>query len=111
MMILYFLYIAVIWVIILDLTDFMDNFKGFITALLTKGASRNSDYSLKPFDCSLCMTFWTCVFFMLITRTFTIPNIMIVLIFAWCTPVIKDMMTIVQDLLTRAIMKINEILK
>ena len=91
-MILNFLIIAVIWVVILDLTDFMPTVKGWISSILTKGKCHNSDYQLKPFDCSLCMSWWSILIYIIVTNQFTLLNIMLALLIAWATPIIKDIL-------------------
>lgn len=109
-MIIDFLIIAVIWVVVLDLTDFMDYIKGCISAILTKGKSHNSDYRLKPIDCSLCMTWWTCLIYMLCTGWFSLVNLMLALVIAYCTPIIKDLITTVFDAIEAIIKRLNKLI-
>lgn len=106
-MVLYFLCITVIWVIILDLTDFMPTVKSWISSILTKGNSHNNDYRIKPFDCSLCMSWWSNFALMLCTGTLGFINILIALWLAWLTPIIKDIMILGFDALEKIIQKLH----
>ena len=59
------------------------------------------DWSLKPFDCSLCMTFWIGLIYLIITGSFTIPFIGYVCLLSFLTPVIQEILLITKDLLIR----------
>lgn len=100
--------IAALWVVVLDMTDFMDTIKGWISAILTKGKSHNSDYRLKPVDCSLCMTWWTCLVYLLVTGNVTLATLLAALTLAWFTPVIKDVFMLLGDAITTIIRKLHE---
>lgn len=54
--------LAFIVVYIVDETGIVDSFKTFIKRWL----NTKSDISLKPLDCSLCMTHWVCLVYVLI---------------------------------------------
>ena len=61
------------------------------------------DWSLKPFDCSLCMTFWIGLIYLIITGSFTIPFIGYVCLLSFLTPIIQEMLLTIKDLLIRLI--------
>lgn len=44
-------------------SGFIDNFKTFISRFLTNGKIATNNFSLKPFDCPLCLTFWISICF------------------------------------------------
>lgn len=106
-MILKMLFIAIICVVVIDLTDFVDNLKSGIKWVVTKGKMRGSDYRLKPFDCSLCTSFWCNVILLLVMGKFTIGYICLALIIALFTDVIKDTILLVKDVFLGIINKIN----
>lgn len=54
--------LAFIVVYIVDETGIVDSFKAFLKRWL----DTKSDISLKPLDCSLCMTHWVCLVYVLI---------------------------------------------
>ena len=97
------LLIAVIVVIVIDNTDFVDNIKKLISSLLTKGKIKSSNYSLKPFDCSLCMTFWISLIYLIIQNQVTLFTITYTLVIALLTPQINDLVKLLQDLITKLI--------
>lgn len=109
-MIFKFLVIAVIWVIILDLTDFMPTVKGWLSSILTKGKSHNNDYRLKPLDCSLCMTWWSLVLLLFLEKQFALIYIMLALVTAWITPIIKDILILGFDTVELLINKLHKMI-
>ena len=97
------LLIAVIVVIVIDNTDFVDNIKKLISSILTKGKIKSSSYILKPFDCSLCMTFWISLIYLIIQNQVTLISITYTLVIALLTPQINDLVKLLQDLITKLI--------
>lgn len=57
----------------------------------------------KPFSCSLCMTFWTGLIYLLCTGNFTIVNFTVVLLLACLTPVTLMLYHLAVDLFTRMV--------
>lgn len=100
------LLIAVIVVIVIDNTDFVDNVKKLISSILTKGKIKNSSYTLKPFDCSLCMAFWLSLIYLIIQNQVTLITITYTLVIALLTPQINDLIKLFQDVITNLINKI-----
>lgn len=88
-------------VFIVDISGFVDNFKSCLKKILTHGLLTNSDYRLKPFDCSLCMTWWTGIIYLLCTGNFTIPMIGVVALFAFLTITIKNYIYIIEGILQK----------
>mgnify|MGYP003307854558 CR=1 FL=1 len=60
--------IQIIIVFIIDICGVVPNIKKGISRILTKGKIITDDYSMKPLDCSLCMCFWTCLIYSLLTN-------------------------------------------
>ena len=54
--------LAFIVVYIVDETGIVDSFKAFLKRWL----NTKSDITLKPLDCSLCMTHWVCLVYVLL---------------------------------------------
>lgn len=82
---------------LIDLSGFIHTIKRTILKLLGRPPQ---DFSLKPFDCSYCMTHHISVIYLLCINQFTLINYVIVLSLAFMTPVIKDLMIYLKDLLT-----------
>lgn len=60
--------LAFIIVYIVDETGIVDSFK----TLIKRWLNTKSNISLKPLDCSLCMTHWVCLVYVLIFGNFSI---------------------------------------
>ena len=56
----------------LDCTDFMDSVKGALGRWLKVSPAR---ITLKPFDCSLCSTWWACLLWLLCTGRLTLEGV------------------------------------
>ena len=89
--------IGVICVIIIDLSGVTESIKSGIKRLLTKGKMSDPNYSLKPLDCSFCMTFWSGLVYLLVTGTLSIWMVTYLLLICVMTPVIGDIITLVRD--------------
>jgi hypothetical protein len=110
MILLNLLCIQLIWVLILDISGFMDSVKLAISKFLTSRHIAKADYRIKPFDCSLCMTFWTGLIYIICLHQFTIPLLAYILFIAVMTPVTKDFIILIRDLLIKLIDKIYTII-
>lgn len=100
--------IAVIVVCIVDISGFVDTLKSALSKLLTRGKFSNSNYSLKPIDCSLCSAFWLGLIYLIICNSISLLNIAILLLIAISTPIINDIIRFIQDLITKLIQVIEK---
>lgn len=94
------LIIQFITVFIVDISGVVDSIKTGIKWILTKGKMKDSDYRLKPFDCSICMTFWSGLIYLICTSEFTFINIAIVCALAALTMETKNLILLVKDLIS-----------
>lgn len=92
--------ITVIVIIIVDISGFIDSIKAFIGKVL-----HINNVSLKPIDCSFCMNFWASIGYLLITNELSITAVMVALLLSTMTPIIKDAIYLIRDLLGKAINK------
>lgn len=104
--ILNLLLIQLIVVFIVDISGAIESLKSGLKWLLTKGKMSSSDYVLKPFDCSLCMTWWCSLIYLLCVGKFTIPYIAVVSVLSTFCAQIKDTIYTVGDLITKVIRQI-----
>lgn len=88
----------------------VDNIKRLIWRWL-KGKQPYQSFSLKPFDCELCLTWWSGLAYLLIVDDLSLLNVAIMAIVAWSTPMIVDIMRLLQELPAWAIGKIYDRLK
>ena len=99
------LIISAIIVFIIDGTDFFDRiFKG-VWDWIWKGKRVYSEERLPlvfhPFFCSLCAVWWTGLAYLIVTGTLTVPMVGYVALLSFLTPIMKDVMIVVKDLLTK----------
>lgn len=98
--------IAVIVVIIIDLSGITLSIKSGIKRLLTRGRMSDPNYSLKPIDCSFCMTFWTGLVWLLVTHSFSLWMLTYLLLLCVMTPVIRDVIILIRELFIKIIKKL-----
>lgn len=97
------LLIAIIAVFIVDLSGVVDYAKRALWKRLYKGLPYKEDWTIKPFNCSLCITWWMGLLYILFTGMFTWKYIAFVALISFLTPVIKDIMILIQDLFNKLI--------
>ena len=100
-MFLELLIIALVNVLIIDLSGFTNTLKLFISKHLTNSKIATTNFSIKPFDCSFCMNFWTGLLFTIVTGQFTLVNLLIILLLSFFTPSIKDFLLTIRDLISK----------
>ena len=96
--------ITVIVVIIVDISGFIDSIKTLIGKVLGI-----NNVKLKPLDCSFCLNFWVSLIYLLITNELSITAVMVTLLLSTMTPIIKDAIYLIRDLLGKIISKIYNI--
>lgn len=103
MVILNLFIISVIWVLILDLSGFALTIDKLLYKIFYPKRPFREDARFKPFDCSLCMTWWSCLIYLIVVQALTLPNIAFSLLFAWLTTTEKDIFIFVKDMVTKLI--------
>lgn len=93
--------ISVIISFIIDLSGIVDSFKRLIVVKLLK--FNNANISLKPFDCSLCMTFWVGLAYLIAFKSFTLPFILVVCLMAYMADITTLILMAVKDLIGKII--------
>lgn len=91
--------IAVIAVVIIDMSGLVPAVRGAVARFLTKhGRPTDAEnVRLKPFDCSFCMTFWVGLGFLLGTRSFSVGALAVLCLVALSTVIIDDALRMVLD--------------
>ena len=98
-------FIAVVVVVIIDLSGFIDSVKSGLKRWATGGRMSDPNYSLKPIDCSFCCLWWIGLVYLLVTGI-TLWSVVWLLLLCFFTPVIKDVLLLVRDLISRLIRSI-----
>lgn len=65
------LLVAAITVYVVDISGFTDSWRRLVARSLNIRHLRD----LPPFDCGKCMTWWTCLFYALLSRDFTLGTV------------------------------------
>ena len=101
------LLIAVIWVFILDLSGIIDEMENG----LAKWLNVKKVHIPKPFSCSLCMTWWTGLIYLLVLNRCTLGGVAILAIACFCTPVIMNALALFRELLDKVLECFAKLLK
>lgn len=100
--------ITFIIVFIIDLSGFIDSIKTFIQFLVYKiYGLRINEFRIKPFDCSLCMSFWTNIIYIYIINEVTILNIAFISICAFSTRFIYDFVQTFYNYINKLLIKLT----
>lgn len=99
--------IALLFVAVLDLTTFYDEFSGMIRSWFTQGKFRSPIY-VKPFSCSLCMTHHVCFIYMLCVHSFSLVNWCYIMLLAIATPFLALVLRTLLDFASKALEEIRE---
>lgn len=110
MIILNLFLISVIWVLILDVSGVMTHFKAFLGRILKISPQIAQNFSLKPIDCSFCMTWWSGLIYLFVIHKISFLTITLVLLCSFFTTSTKDFLYLVQDIFSWIINKISKLL-
>lgn len=91
------LIITLVLVFIIDLSGII----GEIERMMQKKLQRKVVIR-KPLSCSLCMTWWTGLIYILITG-FSIPMLGYVALLSFLTPIFKDMLLVIRELMQKVL--------
>lgn len=103
------LLIGLILVFVLDVSGFYQEITSIVSGWMTNGKIKKP-IMVKPFCCSLCMTFWTSLVYVIVLNQFSVPMLAYICLISYLTPVFNDIMVLVRELLKTLIIKINNIL-
>ena len=98
--------LTVIVVIVVDISGFIDSIKNLVGKVLGI-----NNVKLKPFECSLCMTFWVSMAYLIYANELSITTLMFSLLISVMTPVIQDLIYLIRDILGFILLKISKLLK
>lgn len=100
-MILDLFLITFLCVFVIDISGFIDEVETMLGKWL-----KGKVIIPKPISCSLCMSWWVNLVYLLCVGEFTIPNISIVALFAILTPVLATLIICVREALTTLVQTI-----
>lgn len=97
--------LTVVVVFVVDVSGFLDTIKIWLSKWLDKKVS-----SLKPFDCSLCMTWWVGIVYALFQNEFTLPVVTFICCLAVLAYPISELIQLLQSLILRGCNKVADLL-
>lgn len=103
-MVVKLLLIAIFWVFITDLSGII----GSIQYGLSKWVGKTL-FIPKPFNCSLCMTFWTGLAYLIIYGYLNLIGLAALSLVSVMTPQVKDIIIMMKDIVTSIITYIHKI--
>lgn len=91
-------------VFIIDLSGFVDEMvKRLYYKYIKVGDYHTLIPKLKPLTCSLCLSFWVGLIYLLITSQFSILMIGYVCLLSFLTPIIGDILIMIKDVINKII--------
>ena len=88
------LLLAAIIVFVVDLSGFTQTWKKWLGKWLGVQIG-----SVPPLDCSLCLTFWAGLVYLIVERCFTIPALAYLALVSYCTGLMGEILTAVRELI------------
>lgn len=90
--------VAVVWVVVLDLSGFVEEME----RILSKKWKRIVRIR-KPWSCSLCMSWWTGLLYLLITSKIAITSVAVLALVSLSTTLVKDLLLSLMELITKIV--------
>lgn len=88
-------------VILIDMSDLTSTVKKRLSRFIGKPVT-----SIKPFDCSFCLTIYTLITYHLFNDTLTAYTFCYTFLLAFATPIIAEALLTLKDLIIRLLKKI-----
>lgn len=93
-------------VFIVDISGIVDAIKSFLSPFVGRKVQH-----LPPIDCSLCMTFWACLVYIIATGHFTLGGVAIVCAASLSASLLHSAIRIVADTIAIILQSIQTLLK
>ncbi len=98
MLYLHLLLIAFIAAFIVDYSGAVRELRAWLN---TRVLHREEDARLRPFDCSLCVTFWTGLIYVAAVGSLSVPAVAGVCLAAWLARFINNLLFICEELFNK----------
>lgn len=96
---------------IIDVSGFIDSVKQFLIKHILKMNLKPEDLMIKPLDCSLCISFWFNIIYLIIIGKFIPEYIFIVCLCSLLTTNISDLLYWFKDLFVKIQFLLNKLVK
>ena len=100
------LLVAVVVIFIVDISGWTDTWLGWLSKFTTK-YGRGPVRDFPPFTCSLCMTWWCCLAWLLIRGQFTLPLVAYSAGLATFSNTIQNLCISIREVLNRLLLLIE----
>lgn len=87
------LLIAAITIFIVDLSGFTEAWR----SALTRRLKAKDLKPIRPFDCSLCMTWWVCIIFSICADTFSLPVLAYIALLSFLSLPLGQLMIFIRE--------------
>lgn len=92
--------ISLICVLVIDQFHFVDEVTTIISGWISNGQIKRP-MSIKPFSCSLCMTFWLSLIYIIVVNQFSVWMVLYILLLCYVTPIENQLFTLLKGLITK----------
>ena len=89
---------SVIICYLIDFSGIIQTIKNIIWKTLFKKQGNPNNIKLKPFDCTLCSIWWAGIILMIVTKEFTLMNLMITALISFMSKHISEILSIVSEI-------------
>ena len=97
--------VAFITIYIVDLSGFTDTWLQFLSAYKDKRITE-----LKPFSCSLCMVWWVCLAFLLMSAKLSLPMVAFIALLSFLSAPIGQFLVFLREGLNKVVNKLMNLL-
>src|SRR5574344_729442 len=96
-MIIDLILMQIIIVYIIDICGIVDVFKHFLFKKLYGKMIPYKELNIKPFDCSLCLTFWSGLIYLILMNCLSLKAIVIICLLSFLTTTTKNIYILIYD--------------
>lgn len=102
--------ILLLWavvVFIVDLSGWTQTWLGWLSRFTTRHGYPPVK-ELRPFSCSLCMTWWICLLYAYLRNSFTLPVVAYIAGLSFLSITLRELFIFIRETLTNAIANLNK---
>lgn len=97
--------VALVTIYIVDLSGFTDTWLKVLSHYMGRKIQE-----LKPFSCSLCMVWWVCLIFSLVTGECSIPVVAFIALLSFLSVPLGQLLMLIREVFLKVINKIMNVL-
>ena len=101
------LLLSCVVVYVVDLSGWTDTWLGWLSRFTTRHGYPPVK-KLRPFSCSLCMTWWICLLYAYLRNFFTLPVVAYIAGLSFLSITLRELFIFIRETLTNAIAKLNK---